>query len=77
MLQRLCRNRFIKIKKNRFVETYNEVDIYLFENRYYPYWGCTYSFNNIENCKTRIDMKGVSIVPTELLNRIKQGKTLF
>lgn len=65
------------LMKERFVETCNNNDIYMFEDRYYPYWGCTYSFYTIEDCRTRIDMKGVAVVPTELLNRVRQGRSLL
>jgi hypothetical protein len=66
-----------ELKQKYFCETYNNNDIYMYEGRYYPYWECAYSFNNIEDCRARIDMKGVSVVPTELLNRVRLGKSLL
>jgi hypothetical protein len=66
-----------ELKQKRFVENYKGADIYLFEGNYYPYWGCAYCFSNIENCRSRIDNNTISIVPTELLNRVAKGKSLL
>lgn len=69
-----CTDIVIKeLKQERFVENYNGSDIFIFEGRYYPYWGCTYSFDIIEDCRTRIDMKGVAVIPTGMLNGIRRG----
>lgn len=66
-----------RIKENRFVEEYKGARIYLYKGRYYSYWGCAYSFDSVENCRNRIDMKNVAFVPIKLLNRVMQGKSLF
>jgi len=67
----------LRLKENRFIENYNGADIYLFEGRYYPYWGCAYSFDNIDDCRARIDMKHVAVVPTVLLNKVRRGESLL
>ena len=51
------------IKEKRFVETYNGENIYQKDGMYAPYWGCGYAFDNLEDCKKRMDMKGVAITP--------------
>jgi hypothetical protein len=57
----------VEYKSQRIVENYSGVDIYIFEDRYYPYWGCSYSFETIEACRKRIDMKNVAVVPRKSL----------
>ena len=65
-----------KLKESMFVEKYNGNDIYSFQGRYYSYWGCTYSYDTIEGVKSRIDNKGISIVPGVLLSKIMRGRNL-
>lgn len=52
-----------ELKAKYYVETYKNNDIYRFNERYYPYWECAYSFDTIEGCRARIDMTGVAVVP--------------
>lgn len=52
-----------ELKKERFVETYQGNDIYIKDGRYYPYWGCMYSFDLIEDCRARIGASHIAIIP--------------
>jgi hypothetical protein len=53
-------------KKDFVVEVYNEQPIYCVEidgeKRYMPYFEADYYFTNIDDCKKRMDMKGVAVV---------------
>jgi len=51
-----------KMKREYFVETYNEHDIYTTDGKFFPYWGCHYFFTRLEDCKTRIDAKEISVL---------------
>lgn len=66
-----------ELKEKRFVETYKDNDIYIFEGRYYPYWGCAYSYDAIDGARSRIDNKGIAIVPSELLGKVLRGENLL
>ena len=46
-----------EMKAELFVEHYNGNDIYCFDGKYVPYWGCDYYFTTLEDCKNRIDSK--------------------
>lgn len=52
---------FDKYTEQFVVEIYNGRKIYCIEfdgeKRYMPYWGCGYYFTDIEDCKTRMDLK--------------------
>ena len=54
-------------KKDFFVETYNNNSIYCIEiegeKRYMPYFEAHYYFTNIDDCRKRMNMKGVAIPP--------------
>lgn len=53
-------------KKDFIVEVYNDQPIYCVkigrEKRYMPYFEASYYFTNIDDCKKRMDMKGVAVV---------------
>ena len=53
-------------KKDFVVEIYNDKPIYCVEidgeKRYMPYFEANYYFTNIDDCKKRMDMKGVAVV---------------
>ena len=53
-------------KKNFVVEVYNDKPIYCVEineeKRYMPYFEANYYFTNIDDCKKRMDAKGVAVV---------------
>lgn len=63
-----CYNKYTKQFE---VEVYNGNPIYVVEYngeiRYMPYWFSNYYFTNIEDCKRRIDLKNIAIVPNALL----------
>lgn len=58
-------------KKDFVVDVYNNNPIYCVEidgeKRYIPYFESEYYFTNIDDCKKRMDMKGVSVVDKNLL----------
>ena len=53
-------------KKDFIEEVYNGQTIYCVEidgeKRYMPYFEANYYFTNIDDCKKRMDMKGVAVV---------------
>lgn len=59
-------------KKDFIVETYNDKPIYCVEidgeKRYMPYFEANYYFTNIDNCKKRMDAKGVAVVNKDMLS---------
>lgn len=53
-----CTNEYVDtVKRMYYVETYNNHDIYKKDGMYYPYWDCQYCFDNLQDCKDRIDAK--------------------
>ena len=64
-------------KRHFEVEVYNGYSIYAVECsgeiRYMPYWFSNYYFTNIEDCRKRIDMKNIGIVPSHLLGALAIG----
>ena len=66
-------NVLTELKKKYYVETYKGQEIYCYDGRFVPYWGCTYYFKTIEEAKYRIDNKTCAVVPTELLNQVRRG----
>jgi len=66
-----------ELKAERFVENYKNNDIFEFEDRFYPYWGCTYSYGTITGVRDRIDHPDISIVPTDLLRKVMSGEDLL
>jgi len=46
----------------KFVEVYNESDIYEINGKFVPYIGCNYYFKTLEDCKSRMDAKGLAYV---------------
>ena len=64
-------------KKQFEVEVYNGYPIYAVEYfgevRYMPYWFSNYYFTNIEDCRKRIDMKNIGIIPSHLLGVLARG----
>ena len=69
-----CYNKYIKQFE---VEVHNDNPIYAVEYdgeiRYMPYWFSNYYFTNIEDCKRRIDLKNIAIVPNALLGSLARG----
>jgi hypothetical protein len=63
-------------KENFIVETYNDNTIFCVEirgeKRYMPYFEANYYFTNINDCKKRINMRGVSVVSKAALMLILQ-----
>jgi len=63
------------LKNKRFVEEYKGNQIYLKDERYFPYWECQYFFNNLDDVKIRIDNPHIAIVDTNafkfLLDEVK------
>lgn len=53
--------------RERFTEEYEGNQIYKKDNLYYPYWGCSYGFEKLEDCKKRIDNKNISIIDARML----------
>jgi hypothetical protein len=55
-----------KYKANFVVEVYHGKPIYCVEidgeKRYMPYFEANYYFNNIDDCKTRMNMKHVAVI---------------
>lgn len=51
-----------KLKKQYFIETYNDNDIYCKDGKYAPYWGCKYYFKSLEDCEKRIDNKTYAMI---------------
>lgn len=53
-------------KKDFVAEVYNEQPIYCVEidgeKRFMPYFEANYYFTNIDDCKKRMDVKGVAVV---------------
>jgi hypothetical protein len=53
-------------KKNFVMEIYNNQPIYCVEidgeKRYMPYFEANYYFTNIDDCKKRMDMKGIAVI---------------
>lgn len=63
---RNCANEILtKLKQDYYVETYKGQEIYCYDGRFVPYWGCAYYFDSIEGVRQRIDNKNVAIVPTD------------
>ena len=57
---------FVEYMKQFEVESYNGNPIYSIKvkdgtSRYMPYWGCTYWFASIEDCKARMDNKRIGL----------------
>lgn len=54
-------------KKDFVVEIYNDNPIYCVEiegeKRYMPYFEANYYYTNIDDCKRRMDMKGIAVLP--------------
>lgn len=52
-------------KKNFIVEVYNSKPIFCVEidgeKRYMPYFEATYYFTNINDCKKKMDMEGITV----------------
>ena len=59
-------------KKDFVVEVYNEQPIYRVEingeKRYMPYFEANYYYTNIDDCRKRMDMKGVAVVNKDMLS---------
>lgn len=70
-----CYNEYIKQFE---VEVYNGNPIYAVEYdgeiRYMPYWFSNYYFTDIEDCKKRMGLKNIAIVPTALLGSLARGE---
>lgn len=53
-------------KKDFIVEVYNSQPVYCVvideEERFMPYFEANYYFTNIDDCKKRMDMKGVAVM---------------
>lgn len=64
-------------KKQFEVEVYNGRPIYaidyLGEIRYMPYWLSNYCFTNIEDCKKRMDMNNIGVIPSNILGALVRG----
>ncbi|MGX6978981.1 hypothetical protein ACWN8V_06960 [Vagococcus elongatus] len=56
------------IKEKRFVEEYKGEAIYMKDGRYAPYWGASYAFDNIDDCKKRMEMKGIAVTPFGMMD---------
>lgn len=57
-----CLDEYVeKVKSKYHVETYKGNDIYTKDGMYYPYWDCPYCYDNLEDCKKRIDNRHVGI----------------
>jgi hypothetical protein len=70
-----CGEAFLsKLKQERLAEVYKNNEIYKYENKYIPYWGCNYCFDTIEECRARIDMPNTAIVSREALGKIARGE---
>lgn len=44
---------FEQVKSEYFVEEYKGNKFYKYKDKYYPYWGATYCFDSIEECRNR------------------------
>ena len=59
-------------KKDFIVEIYNDQPVYCIEidgeKRYMSYFEANYYYTNIDECKQRMDMKGVAVVNKAMLN---------
>lgn len=70
-IRRYCKNcdekEYQYLLKDRFIEEYDDCQIYKKDNLYYPYWGCSYGFEKLEDCKKRIDNKNISIIDVGML----------
>jgi len=66
-----------ELKAERLVEIYKGNAIYIFDGRYYPYWGCAYNYFTINGVRDRIDHPDISIVPTDLLGKVLRGEDLL
>ena len=67
-----CTEECYSVYKNQFiVEMYNNQPIYCVEidgeKQYLPYFEANYYFQNIDDCKKRMDIKGVSVVNDAVL----------
>lgn len=64
-------------KKQFEVEVYNGIPIYAIdyfgEIRYMPYWFSNYYFKNIEDCKKRMGMNNVGVIPSNLPGVLARG----
>lgn len=70
-----CYNEYIRQFE---IEEYNGNPIYTVECngevRYMPYWFSNYYFTDIEDCKKRMGLKNIAIVPTALLGSLARGE---
>ena len=58
----LCQNEYVqKVKSKYYVETYKGDDIYTKDGMYYPYWDCAYCYDNLEDCRKRMDNRHIGI----------------
>lgn len=58
----LCKNEYVeKVKSKYFVEAYKGCNIYAKDGMYYPYWDCPYCYDNLEDCRKRIDNKHMGV----------------
>lgn len=53
----------IRYELQFIVEYYGYKPIYKVNGRYLPYFGCHYYFDNIEDCRKRMDVKNIGICP--------------
>ena len=62
---------------NFVAEIYNDYPIYCVEidgeKRYMPYFEANYYFTNIDDCKKRMDMKGVAVVDLSMYGLFIHG----
>lgn len=52
-----------KWEEKDFVEEYKGHKIYCVNGKYIPYYGCSYYFTTLEDCKKRIDTPNIAISP--------------
>lgn len=52
-----------KWESQYFVEEYKGNKIYCIEDKYIPYFGATYYFSSLEDCKKRIDQPNIAFAP--------------
>jgi len=63
-----------KLKNKYFIEEYDGRPMYAKDGCYVPYWGCSYYFKTIEDCKSRMDNKTGASVNTRMLKSVLSGK---
>lgn len=54
-----------RLINERFVENYHGHKIYEKDGKYYPYWGCSYYFRDIEDVRERLNNKHIGVMPVE------------